>query len=274
MNIDSGGAADPHAPAATSLPLFEDDLAEAGVIRASEIVPEVEDMPAAAVMCWFPEVVDGIGGTARAATTLRSELGRRPVWVVDSPAGRPVAVLQPGVGAPLAAMFLEELAAMGVRTVVGVGGAGALLPHLTLGHAVVLGSAVRDEGTSFHYLPPGRAVDADPAGVEALSGVLQAEGIPYVVGRSWTTDAVFRETPQRVRRRREEGCAVVEMEAAALLAVARFTGVRFAQLLLAADSLAGPEWEHRGWTTAREARLGMFGLALAGVDALVETPTR
>ncbi|MDN5918111.1 MAG: nucleoside phosphorylase [Pseudonocardia sp.] len=257
---------DPH------LPLLEDDLAGSGVIRASEIVPEVDDMPTAAVMCWFPEVVDLIGGTARAATTLRSELGRNPVWVVDSPAGRPVAVLQPGVGAPLAAMFLEELAALGARTVVGVGGAGALLPHLTLGHAVVLDSALRDEGTSFHYLPPGRVVDADPVGVDALSTVLRDEGIPYVVGRSWTTDAVFRETPERIRRRREEGCAVVDMEASALLAVARFRGVRFAQLLLAADSLAGPEWEHRGWTTAREARFGMFGLALAGVDALASAP--
>ncbi|MET0190330.1 MAG: purine-nucleoside phosphorylase, partial [Pseudonocardia sediminis] len=133
-----------------------------------------------------------------------------------------------------------------------------------------LGSALRDEGTSFHYLPAGRVVDADPAGVDALSTVLGREGVPYVVGRSWTTDAVFRETPERVRRRREEGCAVVEMEAAALVAVARFTGVRFAQLLLAADSLAGPEWEHRGWTTAKEARAGMFGLALAGVDALLD----
>ncbi|MBW0105445.1 nucleoside phosphorylase [Pseudonocardia sp. KRD291] len=269
MNTDPAGAPVP----APHLPLLEDDLAEPGVIRASEIVPEVDDMPAAAVMCWFPEVVDGIGATARAATTLRSELGRNPVWVVDSPAGRPVAVLQPGVGAPLAAMFLEELAALGVRTVVGVGGAGALLPDLTLGHAVVLGSALRDEGTSFHYLPPGRVVDADPVGVEALSTVLGEQGVPYVVGRSWTTDAVFRETPERIRRRREEGCAVVEMEASALLAVARFRGIRFAQLLLAADSLAGPEWQHRGWTTAREVRLGLFGLALAGVDALADAPT-
>lgn len=271
MNTDPGGpgAAPPRPP----LPLLEDDLAAPGVIQASAIVPEVDDMPTAAVMCWFPEVVDGIGGTARAVTTLRSELGRNPVWVVDSPAGRPVAVLHPGVGAPLAAMFLEELAALGVRHVVGVGGAGALLPHLTLGHAVVLGSALRDEGTSFHYLPPGRVVDADPVGVDVLSTVLRDEGVPFVVGRSWTTDAVFRETPERVRRRREEGCAVVEMEAAALLAVARFRGVRFAQLLLAADSLAGPEWEHRGWTTAREARAGMFGLALAGVDALASAPT-
>ena len=259
-------------PGTAALPLFEDDLDAPGVISAAAVVPRVDDMPDAAVMCWFPEVVDELGGRARALTTLRSELGRTPVWETRAPDGRRVAVLQPGVGAPLAAMFLEELAAMGVRSVVAVGGAGALLPELTLGHAVVLGSALRDEGTSFHYLPPGRVVQADPAGVEAIRATLHAEDVPHVVGRSWTTDAVFREAPDRVARRRAEGCAVVEMEAAALLAVARARGVAFGQLLLAADSLAGPEWEHRGWTSAREARSGLFRLALAAVARLAATP--
>lgn len=251
------------------VPLLDDvDRDAPGVIEPAAIVPHVDDMPDAAVMCWFPEVVDGIGGTARALTTLRSELGRTPVWEVVAPGGHRVAVLQPGIGAPLAAIFLEELAALGVRSVVGVGGAGALLPDLTLGHAVVLGSALRDEGTSLHYLPPGRVVDADPVGVDVLSETLRAQDVPFVVGRCWTTDAVFRETRERVDRRRAEGCAVVDMEASAAVAVARYRGVRYAQLLLAADSLAGPEWEHRGWTTARAARAGMFGLALAAAERL------
>lgn len=251
-----------------TLPLLEDDLGAPGVIEPAAIVPRVDDMPDAAVMCWFPEVVDRIGGTARAITTLRSELGRTPVWEVTAPGGHRVAVLQPGIGAPLAAIFLEELAAMGVRSIVGVGGAGALLPELTLGHAVVLGSALRDEGTSLHYLSPDRVVEADPVGLDVLSATLRAEGVPFVVGRCWTTDAVFRETRDRVARRREEGCTVVDMEASAAIAVARYRGVRHAHLLLAADSLAGPEWEHRGWTTARAARDGMFGLALAAAEAL------
>lgn len=271
MDTDARGTADPPGTR-PHLPLLEDDLAEPGVIEASAIVPDVDGMPDAAVMCWFPEVVDEIGASATAVTTLRSELGRNPVWVTEAPSGRRVAVLHPGVGAPLAAMFLEELVALGVRSVVAVGGAGALLPELTLGHAVVLGSALRDEGTSFHYLPPGRVVEADPVGVEIVCATLEAQDVPHVVGRSWTTDAVFRETRDRVARRRAEGCAVVEMEAAALLAVARVREVRLAQLLLAADSLAGPEWQHRGWTTAREVRSAMFALALSAVDALAAGP--
>ncbi|MEJ8278899.1 nucleoside phosphorylase [Pseudonocardia spirodelae] len=249
------------------LPLFEDDLHAEGVIRADAITRRRPGVPAAAVLCWFPEVVDAVGaGGAPAVTVLRTELGRTPVWRATGPGGSPVVVLHPGVGAPLAAMFLEHLAAMGVRTVVGVGGAGALRHELTLGHAVVLGSVLRDEGTSFHYQPPSRTLDADPDGVDALVRTLDSAGVPHVVGRSWTTDAVFRETPDRVARRREEGCAVVDMEAAALVAAARRIGVGYGQVFLAADSLAGPEWEHRGWTSAREARAGLFGLALAAAE--------
>lgn len=201
-----------------------------------------------------------------AVPLLEDDLDGTGVIRAEAVVRRPVAVLHPGVGAPLAAMFLENLAAMGVRTVVGVGGAGALLPELTLGHAVVLGSALRDEGTSLHYLPPSRTVDADPDGVALLTGVLDRAGIPRVVGRSWTTDAIYRETPARVERRRAEQCAVVDMEAAALVAVARRIGVGYAQLFLAADSLAGPAWEHRGWTTAREARAGLFELAVTAAE--------
>lgn len=248
------------------LPLHEDDLDAEGVIRASAITPLRPDMPAAAVLCWFPEVVEDLGARSEAVTVLRSELGRSPVWRTTGPGGTPVAVLHPGVGAPLAAMFLEHLAALGVRTVVGVGGAGALRHELTLGHAVVLGSALRDEGTSFHYQPPSRTIDADPDGVDAVVRVLDGAGVPHVVGRCWTTDAVFRETPARVARRRDEGCAVVDMEASALVAAARRIGVGYGQVFLAADSLAGPEWEHRGWTSAREARAGLFGLALAAAE--------
>lgn len=251
----------------SALPLFEDDLDAEGVVRAASVVRRPPDMPDTAVLCWFPEVVDGVGADgARALSVLRTELGRTPIWRTHGPGGRPVAVLHPGVGAPLAAMFLENLVAMGVRTVVGVGGAGALLPELTLGHAVVLGSVLRDEGTSFHYRPPSRTLDADPGGVAALERVLGGAGLPWVVGRCWTTDAVYRETPRRVARRREEGCAVVDMEASALVAAAQRLGVGYGQVFLAADSLAGPEWEHRGWTTARQARSGLFGLAVAAAE--------
>jgi uridine phosphorylase len=121
---------------------------------------------------------------------------------------------------------------------------------------------VRDEGTSFHYLAPGRTVAADRSGVEVLESVLTAHGVPYVVGKSWTTDAFYRETRSRIERRVAEGCLTVEMEASAFMAVARFRGVRFAQLLYAGDSVAGESWDERGWNRAASVREELFALAL------------
>ena len=251
------------------LPLLEDDLSEPGVIEATALHPmPVDAMPETAVLCFFPEVVEGLAaGGARRICTFRLESGRTPVHEIEID-GQRLAVLQPGVGAPLATIFMEDLIALGVRRFVAVGGAGALLPDLILGHAVVVDSAVRDEGTSFHYLAPGKVVDADPDGVAALCAALEAAEVPYLRARTWTTDGIYRETRGRVDRRRAAGCAVVEMEASALIAVARYRGVGFAQLLLAADSLAGEAWEHRGWTTAAEARQGLFEVAATAAATL------
>lgn len=247
-------------------PLYEDDLDESGILDPARLARRAR-VPEAAVLCFFPEVVAGLADAgARRLTRLSSER-ETTVWETEID-GRPVAVAHPGIGAPLAAMTLEELIAMGARRIVAVGGAGVLVPDLVMGHAVVVGSALRDEGTSAHYLRPSRVVDADPRGVAVLQRTLDAAGLPHVTGRTWTTDAVYRETPARARRRREEGCLTVDMEASAFIAVARFRGVRFAQVLLAADSLAGPEWDARGWTTARAARAGLTSVASRAALAL------
>jgi uridine phosphorylase len=101
------------------------------------------------------------------------------------------------------------------------------VPGLVPGHAVVAGSAVRDEGTSFHYLPPSRVAGAGPCGVAALQRTLAGAGVPFVTGRTWTTDGLYRQTRERVRRRVGEGCVTAGMEAAAFMAAARYRGARF-----------------------------------------------
>jgi len=240
------------------LPLLEDDLASTAVIEPSEVISPI-DMPECVVLCFFSEVIEALAARddTRVVQVLVAAHGAHTIWELEH-AGQRLAVLHPGVGAPLAAGFLEEAIALGGRTFVAVGGAGALLPDLVLGHAVVVEGAVRDEGTSLHYLAPSRTVDADPAGVTAVQETLSAAGVPFVIGRTWTTDAMYRETRARLDRRVAEGCVTVEMEAAALIAVARYRGVRFAQLLYAGDSLAGPAWDERAWTSATSVREQLF----------------
>lgn len=248
------------------LPLLEFDDEREAMIDPSAWHPR-GSVPERVVMCFFPEVVEAIRARpdAREASRFRTEAGRHYVHVIEH-RGVEVAVAHPGVGAPMAAFLFEDYIALGGRRFVAVGGAGALT-ELALGHPVVVRAAVRDEGTSSHYVPASREIEADPEGVEHLARVLDEEGVPYEVAKTWTTDAVYRETRSRVARRRAEGCTVVEMEASAFIAVARFRGVKLAHLLYAGDSLAAETWDARAWDRQGTIRERLFELAANAVAA-------
>lgn len=256
----------------TEIPLTEYDPDPRAMIEPTSHFgsdrPDRPDFPAIGVACFFGDVVRRVASEheARPVTQLIAEHGRHDVWEIEHQGAR-LAFFQPGLGAPLSAGFLEEVIEGGCRTIVACGGCGALAEDLALGQIVIVSSALRDEGTSFHYLPPSRTVEADAEVVKRLESVLADRGVPHTTGMSWTTDAFYRETRAKVARRREEGCITVEMEASALIAVARFRAIRFGQLLYAGDSLAGEDWDHRGWLTAHDVREQLFWLA---ADAAVE----
>ena len=104
-------------------------------------------------------------------------------------------------------------------------------------------------------------------GIKAIEGVLGQHGVKYVLGKTWTTDAPYRETPQKIELRRSEGCLTVEMECAAFFAVAKFRNVEFAQLLYGGDDLTSDEWDGRGWRRRESTREKLFWLA---VEACVQ----
>jgi len=156
---------------------------------------------------------------------------------------------------------VEEVIAAGCRKFVACGGAGVLDREIAVGHVIVAASAVRDEGTSYHYLPPGREVAASPEAVAAIEKVLAARGVPSITAKTWTTDAFYRETQEKVALRRSEGCLTVEMEAAAFFAVAQFRGVTFGQILYGGDDVSGCDWDSRTWQGRRDVREALFHLA-------------
>lgn len=159
--------------------------------------------------------------------------------------GGHVALVFPGVGAPFVAAVLEELIALGCHKFVACGVGGVLKSELKRGTIVIPSAAVRDEGTSYHYLPSHRAVTVDREVVRKLEAVLARHGVECEVGKTWTTDAFFRETKGKISRRKEEACLMVEMECAALLAVVQFRGVVFRQYLATGDDVSGLEWDPR-----------------------------
>ncbi len=221
-----------------------------------------ENVPQYAVACFFQDVITTLvqHHEARIIKHLNSEIGKHPVYEVIIE-GKRLLVFHPGVGAPLAVGFLEEVIALGCTKFIACGGAGVLDGTLAVGHIVVPISAVRDEGTSYHYLPPAREVSASPTGVAAIEAVLQAHNCAYVAGKTWTTDGLYRETAAKVQRRRSEGCITVEMEAAAFFAVAQFRGVTFAQLLYGGDDVSSEKWDSRHWKTHTSTREELFWLA-------------
>jgi uridine phosphorylase len=212
------------------------------------------------VLCFFQDVITTICDKDSRIHHLASEIGANPVYRL-SYEGRELAVVHPGVGAPLAAGFLEEVIALGCRKFIACGGCGVLDSEIAVGHVVIPSTAIRDEGTSYHYLPPSREAYASRRGIAALETVLKKHHLPYVIGKTWTTDAVYRETRGKMERRKAEGCITVEMEAAAFFAVAQFRGVTFAQILYGGDDLSGDEWDNRDWMGQTSTREKLFWLA-------------
>ena len=246
---------------AAELALLEfDDDRDAVIDPRVAYARHLDSIPEHVVLCFYAEVMESLPEEAEQVGELVAAHGRHPIWRI-SRHGHDVAVVHPGVGAPLAAAFLEEVIALGARKVVACGGCGTVSPVVAPGEIVIPSAAVRDEGTSFHYAAPSREIDADAHGVSIAAAVLRERGVPFHVGKVWTTDAIYRETRSKVRRRREEGCLVVDMEAAAFFAVARFRAIRFAQLLYGGDDVSGDAWDDRGWTRSPSRRV-TFDLAV------------
>ena len=241
-------------------PILEFDPSPEAFIEPARII-QARDLPEHCVICFFSEVIEKVIAEHNATIAVKNRWEDGPHNIYEiSYKDRRLAFFHPGVGAPIAAGLLEESIAFGCRKFVACGGCGVLDKDIAVGHLIVISGAVRDEGVSYHYLPPGREVRANEGGVTALVHTLNERGIPYQIGKSWTTDAPYRETANKIQKRREEGCLTVEMESAALIAVAQFRKVTFGQVLYGGDDLSGLEWDNRQWQSRREVRENLFWL--------------
>ena len=149
------------------------------------------------------------------------------------------------VGASFAVLVAEELFASGCRLLVSLTSAGQVTPAGPPPYFVVIDRALRDEGTSYHYMPPSDFADADPALVAAAADALAKLGLRSMAGPSWTTDAPFRETAEAIETARAKGILAVEMEAAALYAFARVANARVLCLAHVTNTMgiAGEDFE-------------------------------
>lgn len=243
-------------------PILEFDPSKEAMIEPARVIIK-RDVPDHCVICFFKEVIEEVVADKQARIVVNNhwEDGPHPIYEMDH-GGRRLAFFHPGVGAALSAGLLEEAIAFGCRKFIVCGGCGVLEKNLEVGHLVVVSGAIRDEGVSYHYLPAGREVKANELGITTLTNLMKDRNLPHQVGRTWTTDAPYRETQGKIAKRKEEGCLTVEMEAAGLMAVAEFRNVVLGQVLYGGDDLSGGQWDDRGWQSRREVRKNLFWLAV------------
>lgn len=229
------------------IPILEFDTDTEAVIMPTHEHFDLR-LPKKAVYAFLGDHIDNYAKTNRCeqVATFVSETKLYPIYVTNY-RGEEICLCQAPVGAAAAAQILDWLIGYGVREIISGGCCGALedFPENVF---IVPTRALRDEGASYHYMAPSRYLDIDEAALKAIEETLMEHGLKYIEVMTWSTDGFYRETKEKVAYRKEEGCAVVEMECSALAACAKMRGALFGEILFTADSLANvEEYDERGW---------------------------
>lgn len=248
--------------------LHEFDETRTSTFEPDEVVSPVEGMPKTGVTCFSHKLMDRLITAFDAQEIARTSNGngKLPVYRIRY-AGRELALFLSRIGAPACVVQYEELFAMGLDKLVVFGTCGVLDKSIGDLSIIIPDCAVRDEGTSYHYLRPSREVPANPKHREAFYALLESHGYSYVTGKVWTTDAPYRETRDKVARRRAEGCVCVDMECSAIAALAEFRNKDVFQFFYAADNLDSAKWDKRSLGRAEalsdKEKIGLLAIEFA-----------
>ena len=168
-----------------------------------------------------------------------------------------------GIGATLASILMKEVSVVtGSHKYIYFGSCGILNEEACRGKIIVPTSSYRDEGISYHYMPPTDYVDV--RNHSQIERVLESSNIPFVAGRIWTTDGIYMETINKVNQHKSEGCLAVEMEVSGVEAVARYYDIENYHILFSADSLGNAEqWERVDFGADSEAVLQIEAFEVA-----------
>ena len=222
---------------------------KSAIINATDCVKRIENFPEVCTTTFSENIIKDYTTKNRSKTIayLYSANGAIPVYEVEY-ADKKMGLFLSRVGAPACAAGLEEIIAMGAKKIIQFGCCGILNQALVGNKIIIPSSAVRDEGTSYHYFPASKEIQAERSSIDITTQCLKKHEIPYIIGKIWTTDAIYRETRAVVEERKTQGCIAVEMECSASLAVAKFRDVPILQFFYKADNLDADKWEPRDLT--------------------------
>lgn len=246
--------------------LEEFDMNKIAVINPSDIVSKKENFPEVAIACYskilFDKIVDKCEG--KLIGELSNTVGKKNIYEIEYN-GKSIVIFNIGAGAPMAATDIEDIHEMGAQKFIVFGNCGVLDKTIEDCSIIIPTEAIRDEGTSYHYMAPTRLVKVNEKYREEFIKLLQEMNYSYTEGTTWTTDAFYRETRDKVERRKNEGAKVVEMEASAIQAVCNFRGIDLLTFFYAGDNLDIPNWDKR--SLAGEIKLDQkMGVAMLALE--------
>ena len=197
----------------------EDSIA---AVRKQRKLPAA-DLPEICVLDFDGDLTDSLAAAGEAKACPDWPCFHTKMWTLAVD-GRRCGLIDRTIGGPYAVLVAEQLAVCGVRVIIGLASAGRIEPRLPVPCVVVADEAIRDEGTSFHYLRPSRTVHGTKALADALANQMATVGLPVRRGLVWTLDAPYRETAEQIERHAKAGALAVEMQAASLFAFASARG--------------------------------------------------
>jgi uridine phosphorylase len=225
-------------------PILHFDPARAAIIEPSMWHDPLDAMPSSGVITWMADAHE-----AFLAENEHEEIYHFPIessvlsiYRVERARGA-VALALAQVGAPISAILLETMAALGADRVLSIGSAGGLVAEHAPGTVVVPTGAIRDEGVSYHYAEPGSMAHPHVDMQARLLASMRASEVSATDGVVWTTDAFYRETEDKISRRLADGAIAVDMEVASLATVASFRGLEYGAAVYLADTLHSDEWD-------------------------------
>lgn len=229
-------------------------ISEPALFSPADTTKRIDDFPKICVSTFSDNIIQKFMSLDKAVkiAELMTANGLLPVYKINYK-NTEIAFYRSMVGAPACVSCFEEIVAMGAGKFVLFGSCGVLDNEKVKSNIIIPVAAVRDEGTSYHYIAPSPEIEADAHSIQTLETVLTDCGCSYVKGKTWTSDAIYRETLSAIQERRAEGCIAVEMECASMLAAARYRGIPFIQFLYGADNLSSDTWEIRD--------LNLYGLS-------------
>lgn len=229
------------------IPILEFDTEYTAVIMPNHENLNL-NLPRKCVFAFLGEYIDKYAKNHKCVQVSKfiSATKEYPIYVTNYK-GEEICLCQAPVGAAAATQLLDWLIGYGVNEIVSAGSCGTLedFPENTF---LIPKKALRDEGTSYHYMKPTRYVEINEFALRAIEKTLKEHGLKYIEVISWSTDGFYRETKEKVLYRKEEGCSVVEMECSALAACANMRGAIWGEILFTADSLADiNKYDERNW---------------------------